>query len=150
MRDAAVRRWSRVHALVYRLSRGRLGDRLVDNDMLLLTTRGHVTGEPHTVPLLYLRDGEVLVVIASYGGRAENPTWYRNLVAEPRVEVQIRGATTAMRARTANESERAEWWPQIENAYDGYREYQSRTERTIPVVFLEPVANVQESWYRSS
>ena len=145
MRDSAVRRWSLVHAMVYRLSGGRLGDRLVDNDILLLTTRGHVTGEPHTVPLLYLRDGERLVMIASYGGRAENPTWYRNLVAEPSVEVHIRGATTSMRGRTANDSERARWWPQIEDAYDGYREYQSRTERIIPVVFLEPVTNDQES-----
>lgn len=139
MRDNAVRRWSRVHAVMYRLTGGRIGDRLVENDMLLLTTVGHVSGEPHTVPLLYLRDGEELVVIASYGGRPENPTWYRNLVAEPNVEVQVGGTRKPMRARTADESERELWWPRIEAAYDGYRQYQSRTDRVIPVVFLEPV-----------
>lgn len=139
MRDNAVRRWSRIHAVIYRLTGGRIGDRLVENDMLLLTTFGHVSGEPHTVPLLYLRAGEELVVIASYGGRPENPTWYRNLVADPNVEVQLGGTRKPMRARTADESERELWWPRIEAAYDGYRQYQSRTDRVIPVVFLEPV-----------
>lgn len=139
MRDSAVRRWSRFHTALYRLTGGRIGDRLVDNDILLLTTQGHLTGESHTVPLLYLRAGEVLVVIASYGGRPENPTWYRNLTAEPRVDVQIRGAKKGMRARTADAWERALWWPKIEAAYEGYRDYQSRTNRIIPVVFLEPV-----------
>lgn len=140
MRDPTVRRWSRFHVWLYRLSRGRIGDRLVDNDMLLLTTRGHVTGEPHTVPLLYLRAGEGLVVIASYGGRPRDPTWYLNLVAQPRVEVQTKGKRSEMLARTAGEAERALWWPRIEEAYDGYREYQSRTDRIIPVIFLEPLA----------
>jgi len=144
MRDPAVRRWSRFHVRLYRLTRGRIGDRLVDNDMLLLTTRGHVTGEPHTVPLLYLRAGERLVVIASYGGRPLDPTWYLNLVAEPRVEVQTRGERSEMLARTASEVERALWWPRIEAAYDGYRDYQSRTDRVIPVVFLEPIAETAD------
>ena len=115
-----------------------MGHRLVDNDMLLLTTVGHVSGKPHTVPLLYLRDGERLVVIASYGGRPGHPTWYHNLVADPRVEVQIDGRVFEMLAFTADSKERALWWPRVEAAYDGYKEYQSRTDRVIPVVFLEP------------
>jgi len=139
MRDAAVRRWSRVHAILYRLTGGRIGDRLVANDMLLLTTRGHVTGRLHTVPLLYLRAGESLVVIASYGGRPDNPTWYSNLTEDPMVRVQIKGDTSTMMARTATEPERSRWWPRIEAAFDGYRRYQLRTEREIPVVFLEPL-----------
>ncbi|HEX6221303.1 MAG TPA: nitroreductase family deazaflavin-dependent oxidoreductase [Acidimicrobiia bacterium] len=134
-----MRRWSRVHACLYRLTGGLLGNRLVGNDMLLLTTRGHVSGRTHTVPLLYLRDGELLVVIASYGGRPRNPTWYQNLVEEPRVEVQIDGDSMQKFARTADADERATWWPRIETAYDGYRQYQSRTERVIPVVFLDAV-----------
>ncbi|MGD2043824.1 MAG: nitroreductase/quinone reductase family protein, partial [Acidimicrobiia bacterium] len=101
MRDSSVKRWSAIHTTVYRLTRGVIGRRLVDNDMLLLTTKGHVSGDPHTVPLLYLRDGESLVVIASYGGRAQHPTWYRNLVANPRVEVQVNGSRLQMRARTS-------------------------------------------------
>jgi deazaflavin-dependent oxidoreductase (nitroreductase family) len=139
MRDSSVKRWSAIHTTVYRLTRGVIGRRLVDNDMLLLTTEGHVSGDPHTVPLLYLRDGASLVVIASYGGRAQHPTWYRNLVANPRVEVQVNGSRLQMRARTAASEEREGWWPRIERAYAGYEVYQSRTDREIPVVLLDPV-----------
>ncbi|MDX1689424.1 MAG: nitroreductase family deazaflavin-dependent oxidoreductase [Acidimicrobiia bacterium] len=140
MRDSTVRRLSRLHRLVFRATKGRIGARLVDNDMLLLTTRGAVTGEPHTVPLLFLRDADRLVVIASYGGRPDHPQWYRNLVAEPVVGVRLpRARTTVERtARTATADERRTWWPRIVEAYDGYETYQARTEREIPVVFLEP------------
>lgn len=138
MRDSWVRRLSALHALVYRLTGGRLGRRLANNDMLLLTARGHVTGEEHTVPLLYLRSGSSLVVVASYGGRPNDPTWYQNLVSDPRVEVQVNRTRTTMVARTATAEERTEWWPRIVAAYPGYLTYESRTDREIPVVFLEP------------
>lgn len=138
MRDSSVRRWSRIHAVAYRLTSGRLGARLVANDMLLLTTTGHVSGQEHTVPLLFLRDGPNLVVIASYGGRPNHPAWYRNLVADPAVTVQIGEKRHSMVARTADPEERATWWPQVVAAYEGYAEYQSRTDREIPIVFLEP------------
>lgn len=139
MRDASVKRWSTIHKTLYRLTRGVIGRRLVDNDMLLLTTEGHVTGAAHTVPLLYLSDGESLVVIASYGGRPRHPAWYRNLVLNPTVEVQVNGSRRRMVARTAASEERKSWWPRIEAAYAGYEAYQSRTNREIPVVFLEPI-----------
>ena len=138
MKDAAVKRWSGVHRVLYHFTGGLIGRRLVDNDMLLLTTRGEATGRPHTVPLLYLRDGESLVVIASYGGRPRHPQWYRNLVRDPSVEVQTGGSRQQMRARTATAAERAAWWPRVVEAYGDYAVYQSRTDRQIPVVFLEP------------
>ncbi|MGH8823812.1 MAG: nitroreductase family deazaflavin-dependent oxidoreductase [Jiangellaceae bacterium] len=138
MRDATVRRLSRLHAVAYRLTGGVLGRRLVGNDMLLLTTRGARTGRRHTVPLLHLRDGDMLIVIASWGGRPKNPEWYGNLVAQPRAIVQVRSRVQPVRARTATTSEREVWWPRIVAAYPGYRTYQSHTERVIPVVFLEP------------
>ena len=115
-----------------------MGRRLVANDMLLLTTRGSRTGKPHTVPLLYLRDGDTLVVIASWGGRPDHPHWYRNLSSDPRATVQVRSKRWAVRARFAAGRERTLWWPRIVAAYPGYRSYQSRTDRVIPVVFLEP------------
>lgn len=133
-----MRRLSALHRFLYRMTGGRLGRRLVNNDMLLLTTRGRVTGEEHTVPLLYLRSGPSLVVIASYGGRPSHPIWYHNLVSDPRVEVQVDRTTTTMLARTATGEERSEWWPKIVAAYPGYSTYESRTDREIPVVFLEP------------
>jgi deazaflavin-dependent oxidoreductase (nitroreductase family) len=116
-----------------------VGKRLVDNDMVLLTTSGRVTGEAHTVPLLYLRDGDRLVVIASYGGRDRYPDWYLNLESAPEVVVELPGIRLRMVARTATSDERARWWPRILDAYDGYGVYQSRTRREIPVVFLDPL-----------
>jgi deazaflavin-dependent oxidoreductase (nitroreductase family) len=107
--------------------------------MLLLTTWGRATGKPHTVPLLYLRDGDALVVIASWGGRPDDPDWYRNLTHDPRATVQVRTERWAVRACTASDRERALWWPRIVAAYPGYRAYQARTDRVIPVVFLDPI-----------
>lgn len=134
-----MRRWSAVHAFLYRLTHGVVGRRLVDNDILLLTTTGHRSGEEHTVPLLYLTDGDRYVVIASYGGRPHHPVWYKNLVAQPEVGVQVRSRRQSMVARTATSEERQRWWPRVVAAYDGYAAYQSRTGREIPIVFLEHV-----------
>lgn len=139
MKDSSVKRWAAVHAFLYRLTRGLVGRRLVDNDILLLTTRGHRSGEEHTVPLLHLTDGDRYVVIASYGGRPHHPTWYENLVAQPEVGVQLRSQRQSMVARIATSEERQRWWPRVVAAYDGYAAYQSRTSREIPIVFLEPV-----------
>jgi len=133
-----TRALSFLHTAGYRLTRGRIGRRLVDNDMLLLTTTGRKSGKQRTVPLLYLRDGDALVVIASFGGHDYHPDWYLNLVANPGIDVTVDGRQSAMTARTANPEERARLWPQALAAYDGYSGYQSRTEREIPVVLLDP------------
>lgn len=138
MKDSTARRLSRLHTAVFRSTRGRIGRRLVDNDMLLLTTVGRKTGRLHTVPLLYLTEGDTVVVIASWGGRPHHPQWYTNLLAQPAATINIRGRKRRVAARTADRVERAAWWPRIEATYDGYRDYQSRTDREIPVVFLEP------------
>jgi deazaflavin-dependent oxidoreductase (nitroreductase family) len=138
VRDATARRLSRLHVILYRLSGGVLGRRLVHNDMLLLTTRGARTGNPHTVPLLYLTDGDTLVVIASWGGRQHHPQWYTNLLANPIATVQVCSRRRPVRARTASPGEREIWWPRVLAAYQGYRVYQTHTDRVIPVVFLEP------------
>ena len=137
MRDHTVRRMSALHTFVYRATNGRVGRRLVNNDMLLLTTVGRSTGREHTVPLLYLRDDNRLVVIASYGGRPTHPEWYRNLEAHPKATVQMLGEHFAVEATTTTEIERSEWWPTIVDAYSDYAVYQSRTDRQIPVVWLE-------------
>lgn len=138
MRDGTARRLSRLHSGIYRLTGGMIGRRLVDNDMLLLTTTGRVTGHPHTVPLLYLRGGDASVVFASWGGRDHHPEWYLNLVDEPHATVQIDGRRHEVRARTAAADERSKWWTAAQEAYTGYTTYQSRTDRLIPVVILEP------------
>ena len=134
-------RWlSRLHTAAFRATRGAVGRRLVDNDMLLLTTVGRHSGRSHTVPLLYLEESGRLVVIASYGGRPHHPEWYLNLVAEPSATVQIDGRHTPVMASTMDPDDRLQWWPRIVDAYDGYATYQSRTTREIPVVWLDPSA----------
>lgn len=139
MKDSRVRLLSRLHRAIFAATGGRIGRRLVGNDMLLLTTTGRRTGKAHTVPLLYLREGDRFVVIASFGGRPYHPAWYLNLRADPAVEVQIQGRRFHAVASTATSDERAMWWPQVARAYRGYSEYSSRTDRTIPVVFIDAV-----------
>lgn len=136
--DTAVKLLSRAHTVVFRMTKGRIGRRLVDNDMLLLTTKGEHTARDHTVPLLYLRGDDRFVVIASYGGRSEHPQWYRNLVANPDVTVQVNGVTAHMLAATMSADEREEWWPRAVEAWSDYATYQSRTNREIPIVWLIP------------
>lgn len=136
MRDRTAKHLSTLHTLLYRATKGRLGRRLVNNDMLLLSTTGRTTGKTHTIPLLYLRDGKDLVVIASWGGRDAHPEWYLNLLANPAASIQINGRRQPVTATTAPAEHRARLWPQVLDAYDGYRAYQSRTDREIPVVIL--------------
>jgi len=138
MRDTTAKRLSRLHSAIFRATGGAAGKRLVDNDMLLLNTRGRHTGCQHTVPLLYLRDGPNFVVFASWGGRDYHPDWYLNLLSDPSGSVQVPGARIAVVARTAVTPERELWWGRAVEAYNGYAEYQARTDREIPVVFLVP------------
>lgn len=137
MRDRIAKHLSTLHTFAFRATGGIVGRRLVENDMLLLTTTGHRSGTPHTVPLLYLEAASSLVVIASWGGRPDHPHWYQNLLSNPQTQVQTPTRKFTATARTADADERREWWPRIVEAYDGYRAYQARTDREIPVVFLE-------------
>jgi deazaflavin-dependent oxidoreductase (nitroreductase family) len=143
MRDATARRLSTLHRVMYRASGGLVGKRLVNNDMLLLTTTGRTTGVEHTVPLLYLSGSSrasqeaELYVIASWGGRSIHPEWYLNLVEHPLVGVQVKGRRFEAEATPLEEPERSAWWHRAVAAYDGYQAYQSKTDRIIPVVRLD-------------
>jgi deazaflavin-dependent oxidoreductase (nitroreductase family) len=107
-------------------------------DLLLLTTVGRKSGKRRTAPLLYRRDGDKVVLIASKGGAPEHPLWYNNLKANPDVEVQIRGDTLALRARDATAEERPRLWAMMAEKWKDYDNYQKKTSREIPVVVLEP------------
>lgn len=139
MHDSAVKWLSRAHSGIYRVTGGRIGTRLVNNDMLLLTTTGRSTGSSHTVPLLYLTDGSDAIVIASYGGRPNDPDWYQNLLAGAKATIRIGSTSHAVRAVTMDDDERTEWWPRIVDAYSEYATYQDRTDRQIPVVRLTAI-----------
>ncbi len=106
--------------------------------MLLLTTTGRRTGRTHTVPLLYLEEGDTTVIIASFGGRDRHPAWYLNLLTTPSVSVQKAAKIFPATARTASSTERVIWWPRVVAAYADYQSYQTRTDRQIPIVLLEP------------
>ena len=145
MRDLTAKRLSALHRSAYRLTGGRIGKRLVNNDMLLLTTTGRRSGTSHTVPLLFLPDRDDVIVIASWGGRDYPPDWYANLVQQPQVAVQVDGRRWEAQAAVMAPPERDLWWQRAVEAYDGYRDYQSRTERLIPIVRISPSIDRDET-----
>jgi len=134
-----IKLMSRVNTWAYRATNGRVGGRFRGGaPVMLVTITGRKTGRRLTVPLLYLRDADRVVTVASKGGMDQHPLWYRNLVANPDVDVQIGAETTAMRARTASPAEKTALWPRLVAMYPDYDAYQARTTREIPVVILEP------------
>ena len=139
-RTEAIIKWmSRAQTWVYRKTDGRFGGTFLQGaPVALLTTTGRKTGEPRLSPLLYLREGNRVVLIASKGGAADNPMWYLNLKANPKVSVQIKDEVLHLTARDATEDERALYWPKMVAMYTSFDDYQSWTERVIPVVICDP------------
>jgi deazaflavin-dependent oxidoreductase (nitroreductase family) len=105
--------------------------------VLILTTTGRRSGEPRSTPLIYGRDGDRYLVVASKGGADDPPAWYRNLEEHPEVEVQVKGDRFKARASTASDDEKPELWRIMTSEWPHYDEYQEKTERQIPVVVLE-------------
>jgi deazaflavin-dependent oxidoreductase (nitroreductase family) len=106
---------------------------------LLLTTTGRKSGEKYMIPLFYGKIGDSYIVVASKGGAPEHPGWYRNLLANPDVEVQVGTAKMKAHARTASGEERTRLWATALKFWPPYADYQLKTEREIPVVVLDPV-----------
>jgi deazaflavin-dependent oxidoreductase (nitroreductase family) len=106
---------------------------------LLLTTTGRKSGNALTLPLIFGRSGASYVVVASKGGAPTHPAWYLNLQANPEVRVQVKGDKFTARAHTADTAERAALWPKMVEIYGPYEQYQTKTDRQIPVVVLTPV-----------
>ncbi|MCO1597994.1 nitroreductase family deazaflavin-dependent oxidoreductase [Micromonospora sp. RHAY321] len=104
---------------------------------LLLTTRGRQSGKLRRTALIYGRDGDDYLVVASQGGAPKHPAWFLNLLAEPRVEVQVAGDTFTARARTATPEEKPRMWSTMTAIWPAYDDYQTKTGREIPVVVLE-------------
>jgi len=135
----AIKAMSKVNVWIYRLTGGRLGGRFIGGaPVMLLTTIGRKSGQPRVAPLLYLRDGERVITVASQGGMSKHPLWYRNLETNPDVEVTIDAETTKMTARRASDEEKQAIWPRLVEMYPDYDVYQRRTTRNIPVVVLSP------------
>jgi deazaflavin-dependent oxidoreductase (nitroreductase family) len=137
--DTGFKLMNLTHKAVLRLTGGRWPNTLFGMPGVELQTIGRKSGEPRTVMLASpIHDESRVVLIASKGGDTRDPEWYRNLRANPDVQITMNGGTRAMRARTASPDEKAAMWPQIVAAYKGYEGYQKKAGRDIPVVICEP------------
>lgn len=137
-RSKLVEWFWKVHPTLYRWSGGRIGGKLVNMPVLLLTTRGRRTGNSRTRALTYLADGTRFVVIASFLGEPRHPDWWLNLRADPHAEVEVGRRRVQVVAREADGEERERLWQAVVDRQKDYTEYQRRTTRRIPVVVLEP------------
>jgi len=137
--EILIKPMSDLNTWIYRISGGKLGARwLRGAPVMLLTTMGRKSGKPRTKPVLYLRDRDDVVIVASKGGMSRHPSWYLNLEANPNVEIEIGTAKASMKAGRATEEEKAALWPRLVEMYRDFDDYQARTERNIPVVVLSP------------
>jgi proline iminopeptidase len=126
------------HVRRYRETNGEEGfDWREGSQILLLTTTGRKSGKQTTAPLIFGMDGDNPVIVASKGGAPDHPGWYKNLVANPAAEVQIKGDVFPVRARDAEGEERERLWKLMNQHWPHYEEYQTKTDRQIPVVILE-------------
>ena len=128
----------RIHTAIYRLSGGRVGASIGGMRMLILTTRGRRSGKARSVPLGYILDRDNYVVIGSYGGSARHPSWYLNLLSEPRGFVH-KGRRIAVTAQVADPTAREHLRDRLVEKAPLYQKYQDRTKRQIPMVLLTPV-----------
>lgn len=134
-------RWTgKLNVPLYRLSGGRIGGKVGRAPVLLLTTTGRKSGQPRTAPVLYLADGENLILINTNGGNAKVPAWSLNLRANPDAEVEVGRKRRPVRARIAEGEERAELWRKSNVQYAGFDDYEEALgpDREIAVFVLEP------------
>lgn len=136
---------SRIHAFVYRRTRGRLGANLrlgagfrKPAPTLLVEHQGRKSGKRYTSPVLYITDGPNVIVVASAAGRDEHPQWYHNLLAHPDTHIEIGADRRAVTAVEADTHERTRLWPLLVQAYADFDSYQSWTDRQLPVMILQP------------
>jgi deazaflavin-dependent oxidoreductase (nitroreductase family) len=133
--------WVREHIEEYVASDGAKGHKWRGLPTLLLTTRGRKSGKLRRTALIYGRDGDNYLIVASNGGAADHPLWYLNLVEQPEVEVQVGAEQFAARARVAGPDEKPRLWAVMSAIFPTYNRYQAKTDRDIPLIVLEPVAH---------
>jgi deazaflavin-dependent oxidoreductase (nitroreductase family) len=139
-RAKLVNAFVNANVTLYRRSGGRLGNSMKGAPVMLLDHVGRKSGRARTAPVLYMRNGDDLVIVASRGGSDAMPAWWLNLQARPDTTVQVGAERRRVLAREASPEEKAELWPRLVEMYGDYQVYQRRTERQIPVVILSPAA----------
>jgi deazaflavin-dependent oxidoreductase (nitroreductase family) len=124
---------------LYRATNGRIGGRYDDAPVCILHHKGAKSGIERETPLVYLPEGERVVIVASMGGNPKNPAWFHNLKAHPETTVEVRGDRRAVTARiVTDEAERSALWPRLLQIWPAWEDYQARTSRRLPVIVLEP------------
>jgi deazaflavin-dependent oxidoreductase (nitroreductase family) len=127
------------HVRRYRETSGEEGYLWNGAPSLLLTTTGRKTGEPRVSPLIFGRDGDDYLIVASVGGMPKHPAWYLNLQADPAAQIEVKAERLDVVARTASDEEKPRLWAIVNEVWPNYDTYQTRTDRVIPVVVLTPV-----------
>jgi F420H(2)-dependent quinone reductase len=133
--------WNRLtsaHAALYRASGGRIGGSYGGAPVLLLHHLGRRSGRNRVSPLIYLRDGADLVIVASNGGSHRHPMWWLNLREMHETAVEVGGQRQRVAVRQASSGEKAKLWPRLVKMYPSYADYQARSSRDIPVIRLSP------------
>ena len=132
-------KWAADQANLYETSGGTDGTTMRGMPVVLLTTRGRKSGKLRKTPLMRVEHNGEYAIVASLGGAPKNPVWYYNVVADPHVELQDGTSRQDMTAREVTGDERAVWWERAVAAYPDYADYQTKTDRQIPVFVLSPL-----------
>ena len=139
LKDAAGRVTNVLHRTILQVSGGRIGGTGFGMPVVMLHHTGRKSGQRRTTMLTTpVHDDNRVVIVASWGGDDRHPQWYLNVKANPDVELTLNGERRKMKAHVASAEEKADLWPQVTTKYKGYAQYQTRTEREIPLVILEP------------
>jgi F420H(2)-dependent quinone reductase len=133
-----IKRIGKIHTWLYQATRGVIGRRLDGMDVLLLTTTGNKSGLPRCVPLPYFRVEGRTIVVGSFGGNAKNPAWIANIRHRPEVHVQAGAKQWDASARVSEGEERAGLWAALTHEFPRYANYQTKTDRLIPLVVIDP------------
>lgn len=139
-KDLMARVGNVLHRTIVTATNGKIGGIGFGMPVVILTTTGRKSGKKRTTMLTTpIHDDEKVVLVASYGGDDRHPAWFLNLRDNPEVELELKGEKRPMRAHVASPDEKAALWPKVVGSYKGYASYQTKTERDIPLVILEPV-----------
>ena len=141
LKPTTIRLIGRLHAWLWKLTGGKLGDAFGTAPFMMLTTRGRKTGRERTTPVLYLQDGADLIVVASFGGNDMHPAWYLNLERCPEAEVIINGERRRLLASQVSSEEKKLIWARLVKMYPNFAVYQQRTRREIPLLQLSDRAD---------
>ncbi|MET8535133.1 nitroreductase family deazaflavin-dependent oxidoreductase [Streptomyces sp. NPDC005065] len=138
--EPSPEQWVRDQVALFESSGGTEGTKMRGMPVIILTTHGAKSGKIRKTPLMRVEHNGAYAVVASLGGAPRHPVWYHNITADPRVELQDGPVRQDMNAREVTGDEKRVWWERAVEAFPDYADYQTKTDRQIPVLVLEPAA----------